>query len=280
MRLSGSDGRRLTYRTSPRVRASLLLLGAIVLLVYFAETLFVVCRGSMDSRAVRHAIPSGKGLRAKPFVPSRSGVAPSSGLRMTLPYGLEALEPVISAATVDFHYNKHHQGYIQKLLDATGLPESRINLKSLVTLGPDRAGENVFNAAGQIYNHNMYWLSMVPTSGSGRHVPPRLLKLIRARWGNVDEMKENFMRKATALFGSGWIWLVWDTRERRLDLVGTKDAHSPLSEDAGKIPLFTCDVWEHAYYLDYQHDRAAYLTRWWSLINWEFADSNLPSDIE
>lgn len=83
MRLSGSDGRRLTYRTSPRVRASLLLLGAIVLLVYFAETLFVVCRGSMDSRAVRHAIPSGKGLRAKPFVPSRSGVAPSSGLRVS-----------------------------------------------------------------------------------------------------------------------------------------------------------------------------------------------------
>ncbi|KAF4662486.1 Sodb2p [Perkinsus chesapeaki] len=263
-----------------RVPSALLLALCIIAGYTVSTALFVGARDRLRLSGVPNAAFPSKGLRARNFAmsaTSKSGSSPS--LRVPLPYAMSELQPVISAATVDFHYNKHHQGYVTKLLDATGFPESKIDLESLVSVGPSKVGEAVFNSAGQIYNHNMYWLSMAPAAAVNVPVPSRLGELIRSRWGSMASMKNEFIRQGTALFGSGWIWLVWDEGTKQLEFVATKDAHSPLSNSDSQIPLLTCDVWEHAYYLDYQHDRASYLNKWWSIIDWKFAESNLPNDL-
>ncbi len=189
-----------------------------------------------------------------------------------LPYGEGALEPIISAQTVQCHYYKHHRGYIDTLNKlVAGTPFADRSLTKLVqtTAGkPEQAA--IYHNAAQAWNHAFYWRSLSPRGGG---VPPgALMSLVRAAFGNLEGLKAELASVATAQFGSGWAWLVLDGLKLRV--VKTSNADNPLS--AQMKPLLAIDVWEHAYYLDFQNRRADYLNGVLErLINWEFASENI-----
>ncbi|MDD5072596.1 MAG: superoxide dismutase [Candidatus Omnitrophica bacterium] len=188
-----------------------------------------------------------------------------------LPYAQDALSPVISANTVSFHYGKHHKGYVDnlnKLVAGTGFAGMALNQIIAATAGKaDKAA--VFNNASQAWNHAFYWNSLTPNGGE---VPAALKTKIEASFGTVDACKKELAAAATTQFGSGWAWLVLDGD--KLNVAKTGNADSPLTK--GLKPLLTIDVWEHAYYLDYQNRRADYVNAVLDkLINWSFAENNL-----
>lgn len=185
-----------------------------------------------------------------------------------LPYGITALEPHISGQTVNFHYNRHHRGYLDKLKKAlAGTAAAESTLEEIIL----NSDEDVFNNASQVWNHSFYWNSMSPEGGGD---PGRgFAELLKRDVGGIDEFKREFAEIANTQFGSGWAWLVVDG-DGRLRLLSTPNAKSPLSD--GVYPLLTLDVWEHAYYLDYQNERGAYIEAYLDhLINWRFAEANL-----
>jgi Fe-Mn family superoxide dismutase len=185
-----------------------------------------------------------------------------------LPYAKGALAPHLSACTLDAHYEKHHKGYLRKLTKLVrGKPEENLSLEELVC----RTTGEVFENAAQVWNHNFYWRSMRPAGGDG---PGRALReLIVNSFGSVADFKHRFAEAANGQFGSGWAWLVMDERGR-LRIQGSSNAENPLQQDC--VPLLTLDVWEHAYYLDYQNQRerprASFLDH---LLNWESLAGNL-----
>jgi superoxide dismutase, Fe-Mn family len=186
-----------------------------------------------------------------------------------LPYAADALAPHMSEQTLGFHHGKHHATYVNNL---NGLVEKDAGLqgKSLedIILGADPGG--VFNNAAQVWNHTFFWSCMTP--GAVGEPDGDLKTAIDASFGSVDGFKQTFTDKAKTLFGSGWTWLV--KSGDGLDIVQTKDADLPLKH--GQTALLTLDVWEHAYYLDYQNARPAYIETWLNnLVNWEFAAQNL-----
>jgi Fe-Mn family superoxide dismutase len=189
-----------------------------------------------------------------------------------LPYAENALEPVISAKTISFHYGKHHKAYVDnlnKLIEGTDYSDTPLAQIVTGTVSrPERVG--IFNNAAQDWNHTFYWKSLNPKGGGE---PPAALKQkIEAAFGSVDACKKELAAAALAQFGSGWAWLVLDGKQ--LKVVKTANAATPLTTDAK--PLLTIDVWEHAYYLDYQNRRAEYVNAILDkLINWEFALENL-----
>jgi len=189
-----------------------------------------------------------------------------------LPFNEGALAPVISAQTISFHYGKHHAGYVTnlgKLVAGTGFASQSLEEIILATAGQtDKAA--IFNNAAQIWNHTFYWNSLSPKGGGE---PPAALKAkIEASFGSVDACKKELATAATTQFGSGWAWLVQDGG--KLSIVKTGNAETPITK--GLKPLLTLDVWEHAYYLDYQNRRADYISAVLDkLINWEFAAANL-----
>ncbi len=202
-------------------------------------------------------------------------VQPAAGIpnRMRpLPYPENALEPVISARTIGFHYGKHHRGYadnLLKLVSDTPLAEAPLEkIVAAVAGKPDRAA--LFNNAAQTLNHNLYWQSLRPAGGGA---PPDPLKQkIDACFGGLEACKKQLFDASVTQFASGWAWLVRDGD--MLKVVKTGNADNPLT--AGMVPLLTIDVWEHAYYLDYQNRRADYVTALIDkLLNWEFAAKNL-----
>lgn len=186
-----------------------------------------------------------------------------------LPYGMDALQPHISKETLEFHYGKHHQTYVTNLngLIAGTEWESR-NLEEIVrgTHGP------MFNNAAQIWNHTFYWNSLSPTGGG--EPEGELAQAITRTFGSFAGFKEAFSKAAVGTFGSGWAWLVRNPAGG-LEIVSTSNAATPLTD--GKTPLLTCDVWEHAYYIDYRNARAKYVEAFWNLVNWEFAARNFVS---
>lgn len=184
-----------------------------------------------------------------------------------LPYEKNALEPHISKETVEFHYEKHHKGYATKLNDIAKT-DDRIAQKSLDDIVKSETGKP-FNLGAQIWNHDFYWKSMAPNAGG--EPTGKVAELIKSSFGSFDEFKKKFEAAAGNHFGSGWAWLVKDGD--KLDVVDTHDAGNPLTQ--GKTPILVCDVWEHAFYIDYRNDKAAYLSKWWNLVNWEFANKNL-----
>lgn len=186
---------------------------------------------------------------------------------MQLPYAQTALEPYISAETVSYHYGKHHAGYVNKL--NTLIAGTEYEDKTLEYLVKHANGA-IFNNAAQVYNHDFYWssLSAVPNSPS-----KELSNLIGRDFGSMEVFKEKMLTTAAGFFGSGWIWLVI-TNDRKLTIESTSNADTPIRHDL--TPLLTCDVWEHAYYIDYRNGRPDYLENWWKLINWEFVSHNLP----
>ncbi len=189
-----------------------------------------------------------------------------------LPYADNALAPVISANTIGFHYGKHHKTYVDnlnKLIPDTEYAE--LPLEKIITLTAGKADKiAIFNNAAQTWNHTFYWHSLAPKGGGE---PPAALKhKIEAAFGSVDACKKELATAATTQFGSGWAWLVADAG--KLKVVKTANAETPIS--TGAKPLLTIDVWEHAYYLDYQNRRADYVNAVLDkLINWNFAVENL-----
>ncbi len=189
-----------------------------------------------------------------------------------LPYAENALSPYIKAKTLKTHYGKHHRAYIDKvnaLIDGTDFEV--LSLEEIIRATVGREEHKVlFNNAAQAWNHWFYWRSMKP-KGGGR--PGRLLSdLLKRSYGSFSDFKEIFLQSAKTHFGSGWIWLVKENNQ--IKVVETHDADTPIAH--GSIPLLTLDIWEHAYYLDYQNKRAEYSQAFFEhLINWDFAESRL-----
>lgn len=187
-----------------------------------------------------------------------------------LPYEKNALAPHISEETLEFHYGKHHNTYVVKL---NGLIEgTEFANKSLEDIIKTSTG-GVFNNAAQIWNHTFYWNSLSPSGGGAP--AGDLAAAIDKTFGSFDAFKEKFNEMAVNNFGSSWTWLVKNT-DGSLEIVNTSNAATPITE-AGKTPLLTCDLWEHAYYIDYRNLRPSYLEAFWKLANWEFAAKNFSA---
>jgi Fe-Mn family superoxide dismutase len=183
-----------------------------------------------------------------------------------LPYALDALSPHISKETLEFHYGKHHQTYVTNLNNLVkGTEFEALGLDDIVR----KSSGGVFNNAAQIWNHTFYWNSLSPKGGG--QPSGALAAAISAKWGSFDAFKEAFNKSAVGNFGSSWTWLV-KKADGSLDIVNTSNAATPIT--GTDKPLLTCDLWEHAYYIDYRNRRPDYLAGWWSLVNWEFAAKN------
>jgi Fe-Mn family superoxide dismutase len=186
-----------------------------------------------------------------------------------LPYAKDALEPHLGAETLEFHYEKHHRGYLEKLEKLlAGKPLAE---RSLVEIIQESDGA-VFNNAAQVWNHTFYWSSMSPKGGGAPS--GAVNSAIESAFGSYDRFRAQFIESAVGVFGTGWTWLVQE-RDGRLAIRSTEDADTPL-QDRVTTPLLTCDVWEHAYYLDYRHERPKYVETFLDrLANWAFVAENL-----
>ncbi|MBP6115708.1 MAG: superoxide dismutase [Fe] [Neisseriaceae bacterium] len=177
-----------------------------------------------------------------------------------LPYALDALEPHISKETLEYHYGKHHQTYITNLNNQIkGTEFENLSLEEIVK----KSSGGVFNNAAQTWNHTFYWLSLAPNAGG--EPTGALADAINAKWGSFAEFQTAFNTCAAGTFGSGWAWLVKNA-DGSLDLASTSNAATPLTTE--QTPLLTCDVWEHAYYIDYRNSRPNYLAGFWAVVNW------------
>jgi Fe-Mn family superoxide dismutase len=183
-----------------------------------------------------------------------------------LPYALDALAPHISKETLEFHYGKHHQTYVTNLNNLIkGTEFEDLSLEEIVK----KSAAGIFNNSAQVWNHTFYWNSLSPNGGGAP--TGELADAINSSFGSFDKFKEEFTKTAIGTFGSGWAWLVKKS-DGSLALVSTSNAATPLT--TSDVPLLTCDVWEHAYYVDYRNARPKYVEAFWNLVNWEFAAKN------
>jgi Fe-Mn family superoxide dismutase len=184
----------------------------------------------------------------------------------TLPYERDALAPVISRETLDYHYGKHHQTYVTNLNNLiTGTEYENSTLEEIIR----SADGGIFNNAAQVWNHTFYWNCLSPDGGG--EPGGALADAMTTRFGSFDAFREVFTKSAATNFGSGWTWLVKNA-DGELDVVNTSNAGNPMTD--GLTPLLTIDVWEHAYYIDYRNARPQYLDEIWKIINWDFVSSN------
>jgi len=184
-----------------------------------------------------------------------------------LPYDRNALAPHISEETLNYHYGKHHQAYVTNLNKLTeGTEFASMSLEEVVK----KSEGGMFNNAAQVFNHTFYWNSLSPNGGGAPS--GAIAEAINKQFGSFDAFKEAFTQKAATLFGSGWAWLVKNP-DGSLSIEQTSNAATPITGD--QTPILTCDVWEHAYYVDYRNARPKYIEAFWSLVNWDFANSNL-----
>ncbi|MCW8125203.1 superoxide dismutase [Fe] [Microbulbifer halophilus] len=184
-----------------------------------------------------------------------------------LPYAKNALEPHISEETLEYHYGKHHQTYVTKLNGLLeGTPDADKPLEEVIK----SASGGVFNNAAQIWNHTFYWNCLSPNGGG--EATGAVAEAINEAFGSFDKFKEEFTNSAVNNFGSGWTWLV-KKGDGSVAIVNTSNAGTPLTE-ADQTPLLTCDVWEHAYYIDYRNARPKYMEAFWALVNWDFVNQN------
>ena len=179
-----------------------------------------------------------------------------------LAYNLEALAPLVSEELMHYHYNKHHAAYFKKLNALVdGKPESGMTLEEVVK----SSSGGIFNNAAQAWNHTFFWDCISPDGGGKPQ--GELAQAIERRFGGFDAFKKEFSAKAAALFGSGWAWLATDA-QGELDIMPLSNADTPLKH--GKTPIFTLDVWEHAYYIDYRNERPRFIDQFWDVVNWSF----------
>jgi len=183
-----------------------------------------------------------------------------------LPYAKDALKPVISAETIDFHYGKHHQAYVTNLNNLVpGTKFENASLEEIVM----QADGGIFNNAAQVWNHTFYWNGLSPDGGG--EPTGALATAIDQAFGSFSAFREAFVKSAVGNFGSGWTWLV-KGEDGKVAIVNTSNAANPMRD--GKKPLLTIDVWEHAYYIDYRNARPKYLDEIWKLVNWNFVAGN------
>ncbi len=183
-----------------------------------------------------------------------------------LPYANNALEPHISAETIEYHYGKHHQTYVNNLNNL--VPGTEFEGKTPEDI-ISKSNGGIFNNAAQVWNHTFYWNCMTPNGKDA--VDGALGEAINSKFGSFADFKEQFSKSAATNFGSGWTWLVKNA-DGSIEIVNTSNAGCPLT--AGQTPLLTCDVWEHAYYIDYRNARPKYLESFWALVNWDFVAAN------
>lgn len=184
-----------------------------------------------------------------------------------LPYDLDALEPYISKETLEYHYGKHHQTYVNNLNNLiAGTEFADMKLEDIIR----KSSGGIFNNAAQVWNHTFYWHCLSPNKSSPQ---PELLDAINKYFGSLEQFIKKFSEAAIANFGSGWTWLVQKKDTQELAIISTSNAQTPISEDKYN-PLLTCDVWEHAYYIDYRNARAKYVENFWNILNWEFVSKN------
>lgn len=191
-----------------------------------------------------------------------------------LPYPKDALEPVMSARTLEFHHDKHHAAYVSKLNELiAGTPFESQDLETIIrntAKSADGKQRKIFNNAGQVWNHNFFWESVAPAGGG--HPPELIAKRLNDAFQSYENFRDRFVSVAVDQFGTGWAWLV--AKDGRLDVISTEDADVPFLR--GAHPLLTIDVWEHAYYLDYQHERGRYVKAVLEThINWQLASKRL-----
>lgn len=184
-----------------------------------------------------------------------------------LPYEMDALAPYMSKETLEFHYGKHHQAYVTNLNKL--IPGTEFENMSLEEIIMKSSG-GIFNNAAQIWNHSFFWNCLSPNGGG--EPTGELLEKINTTFGSVESFKEKFSTTAATTFGSGWAWLV-KNNDGELEIISTSNAATPMTE--GKTALLTCDVWEHAYYIDYRNARPEYIKNFWNLVNWGFVASKL-----
>jgi Fe-Mn family superoxide dismutase len=183
-----------------------------------------------------------------------------------LPYAYDALEPHISKETLEFHHDKHHQTYVTNLNNLIkGTEFENLSLEEIIK----KSSGGVFNNAAQVWNHTFYWNCLKPAGGGAP--TGALADAINAKWTSFDKFKEEFTKQGLGNFGSGWTWLV-KKADGSVDIVNTSNAGTPLT--TGDTALYTCDVWEHAYYVDYRNARAKYIENFWAVANWDFAAQN------
>ena len=183
-----------------------------------------------------------------------------------LPWEKTALQPHISSETIDYHYGKHHNAYVTKL--NAGIAGTKFENSSLEEIISGSEG-GIFNNAAQVWNHTFYWNCLAPNKGG--HATGAIADKINAKWGSFDKFKEEFTNAAATNFGSGWTWLVDNAGE--IEIFNTANADTPSKHN--RKALMTIDVWEHAYYVDYRNARPNYINAFWSLVNWDFVNSNL-----
>ena len=188
-----------------------------------------------------------------------------------LPYAKDALQPHISEETLEYHHGKHHQAYVTNLNNLIeGTEYADMDLEDIIR----KAGPGpIFNNAAQVWNHTFYWNCMNPNGGGAPS--GALADAINAKWGSFEDFKKQYSADCVGNFGSGWTWLV-KKANGELDIVKTSNAGTPLTED-GMTPLMTCDVWEHAYYIDYRNARPEYVNHFWELVNWNFVAENFAA---
>ena len=184
-----------------------------------------------------------------------------------LPYAKEALQPHISAETLEYHHGKHHQTYVTNLNNMIkGTEYENMSLEEII----QKSTGGVFNNSAQVWNHTFFWNCMTPNGGGAP--TGKVADAINAKWGSFDKFKEEFNKSALGNFGSGWTWLVQKT-DGSVDIVNTSNAGTPLT--TSDKPLLTADVWEHAYYIDYRNARAKFLDAFWNVVNWDFVNQNM-----
>lgn len=187
-----------------------------------------------------------------------------------LPYQLDALEPYISQETLEYHHGRHHRAYVDKLNKLIeGTPFEGKPLEEIII----QSDSGIFNNAAQVWNHTFYWHCMSPEGGGDPSGD--LASAIKEYFGSFKKFKEKFTNSANNHFGSGWAWLV-KHRNGQLEVLSTVNAHNPMTMDSKK-PLLTCDVWEHAYYIDTRNNRPKYVDNFWHIVNWNFVIKNFQS---
>ena len=181
-----------------------------------------------------------------------------------LPYAMDALQPYISKETLEYHYGKHHKAYVDNLNKLiVGTEFENLSLEETIK----KASGGIFNNAAQVWNHTFYWNCMTPKSSG--EPKGKLAEAITKKFGSFDEFKKQFSQTAITTFGSGWGWLVKNS-DGSVELMSTSNAGTPMTQ--GKTALLTCDVWEHAYYIDYRNARPSYVEKFWAIVNWDFVE--------
>ncbi len=188
---------------------------------------------------------------------------------MELPYDLGALAPNISKETLEYHYGKHHATYVKKLngLLENDREKANYTLEDIIT----KCEGGIFNNGAQVYNHDLYWNCLTPNPSK---ISTALESAIGKDFESFEQFKEKFTEACTTLFGSGWVWLTVDS-SGKLAIEKTSNADNPLRE--GRHPILVCDVWEHAFYIDYRNAKPEYLAKWWEIVNWEFVSDRFES---